>query len=107
MKPHKHAELIKAWADGAEIEERYKYKDKKFQDFYEWEAFEGNWSRSKYYEYRIKPESKPDVVRLYKVFDDGIARVLTGTDLANNAVPNLKLTFDGETGEPKSAEVLK
>ena len=23
MKPHKHAELIKAWADGAQIERRY------------------------------------------------------------------------------------
>jgi hypothetical protein len=27
MKPHKHAELIKAWADGAEIEWRIKGVD--------------------------------------------------------------------------------
>lgn len=27
MKPHKHAELIKAWADGAEIQYKYKEED--------------------------------------------------------------------------------
>ena len=27
MKPHKHAELIKAWADGAEIEQGVKTAD--------------------------------------------------------------------------------
>ena len=100
MKPHKHAELIKAWADGAEIQ--IKYND----GWCDWcIGSSPNWLDDE--EYRIKPEPKPDVARLYKVFGDGIARVLTGTDLANNAVPNLKITFDGETGEPKSAEVLK
>jgi hypothetical protein len=50
MKPHKHAELIKAWADGAEIE---------CWDGEEW--FEVNhpiWME--HYQFRIKPEIKPN-----------------------------------------------
>jgi len=48
MKPHKHAELIKAWADGAEIEYRSMNYD--------------NWISIKtptwhdHFEYRIKPQ---------------------------------------------------
>ena len=56
MKPHKHAELIKAWADGAEIQ--------CFHDHY------GIWQdiiSPPYWidgvQYRIKPEEKTPVVR--------------------------------------------
>lgn len=50
MKPHKHAELIKAWADGAEIQYRY-------QNFIDWYDIENpDWDVSK--EYRIKPAEK-------------------------------------------------
>jgi hypothetical protein len=53
MKPHKHAELIKAWADGAEIECKdcgawYYAKDPRWQEDME---------------YRIKPEPKPEPVK--------------------------------------------
>lgn len=55
MKPHKHAELIKAWADGAEIQYRpnanYDWVDKE----------EPLWFEE--YQYRIKPEEKKPVVR--------------------------------------------
>lgn len=52
-KPHKHAELIKAWADGAEIEGRD--QNSPYRADWQWEAFitpswHDNW------EYRIKPE---------------------------------------------------
>ncbi len=47
MKPHKHAELIKAWADGAEIE--YKVHNGG------WVALEHP-SWDDHNEYRIKPE---------------------------------------------------
>lgn len=53
-KPHKHAELIKAWADGAEIQ----FFDKNWMDCV------GNPNWNEWVEYRIKP--KPDLVRLYK-----------------------------------------
>ena len=94
MKPHKHAELIKAWADGAEIQHQ---------------GGDGNWYDSPSYppqmiwyegtNYRTKPEPKPDVVQY------ATARFNTISYRENQ--PNLQLTFNGETGKPKSAEVLK
>lgn len=99
MKPHKHAEAIKAWADGAEIEARI--------------SSTGQWVLVctpmwiEEYEYRIKPEPKPDVVKYFmhefnsvvgsrftQVFYEGIDRL------------DLKITWDGETGKLKKAEVL-
>jgi hypothetical protein len=52
-------------------------------------------------EYRIKPTPKPDVVCYYTadVNNRDVGKILMGD--------NLKLTFDGETGELKSAEVIK
>jgi hypothetical protein len=106
MKPHKHAELIKAWADGAEIE---------FQDSEGvWGVGIPKWNPDSVY--RIKPEPKPDVV-LYSI----VHRVSYGLPCSPYASmssayaqppdpqtpANLKLTFDGETGELKGAEVLK
>ena len=97
--PHKHAELIKAWADGAEIE--WKAQNGKWVDV----AFnEPTWAST--YEYRIKPEPKPDVVEfLYtenKPSGVSIKWHMSGCDARN-----LRLTFDGETGALKAAEVLK
>jgi hypothetical protein len=94
MKPHKHAELIKAWADGAEIEYRMIGTEKWVQlDIPSWFADE---------EYRIKPEQKPDEVHFYQALFDDLDAHRVNADYAN-----LKLTFDGETGELKSAEMLK
>ena len=94
MKPHKHAELIKAWADGAEIE-RYDHEDKDWLDDEQPLWYEAD-------EYRIKPEPKPDVVE-----ELSMQRNHNEVCMWCHGKPNLKLTFDGETGELKSAEVLK
>jgi len=89
MKPHKHSELIKAWADGAEIQV-LNYSG-------EWgDAPNPYWAE--HYEYRIKPKPKPDIVVSRWVFKDG--------STAQSSQSNVKYTFDGETGELKSAEVL-
>ena len=49
MKPHKHAELIKAWADGAEIQIRGNGNS--------WhDCIDGLLTFSKDYQYRIKPD---------------------------------------------------
>jgi len=125
MKPHKHAELIKAWADGAEIQLKGRNG--------EWIDIFPDWQEK--CEYRINPEPKPDVEDWHPDvrFEDGVYRF----DLPNGdefvIVPkqdevvygnarsyenpcflqtklkdsNLKLTFDGETGELKDAEVIK
>lgn len=53
MKPHKHCELVKAWADGAEIEERSIYHDSHC-----WTRNDNpNWNNDQF-EFRIKPKRK-------------------------------------------------
>lgn len=93
MKPHKHAEVIKAWADGAEIQ--------LLDDNGIWLDFrEGDtpaWNPA--YKYRVKPQPKPDVVVSRWVYSDG--------STSRCSQSNVRYTFDGETHELKSAEVLK
>ena len=89
--PHKHAELIKAWADGAVIQ--IKLQNGNWEECATWGV---SWDPD--YEYRIKPEPKPDVVRELFVTEDEVYFHLQRK--------NLTLTFDGETGKLKSAEVL-
>lgn len=89
--PHKHAELIKAWADGAEIQYSTGLS-------HLWHSAD-NPSWWKGYEYRIKPEPKPDVVETYWVES-------TSFKWDVERKHNLKLVFDGETGKLKAAEVL-
>lgn len=97
MKPHKHAKLIKAWADGAEIE--YTQIGDIQQQWMP--IFEGwSWDNKLVDKYRIKPQPKPDVVQIWNANPNEAPNYrLTGKY-------NLKLTFDGETGELKSAEVI-
>lgn len=57
---HKHADLIHAWADGAEIQELYKGT---------WVATDPEWYLDT--EYRIKPEEKKPVVRWLWATDEG------------------------------------
>lgn len=100
MKPHKHAELIKAWADGAKIECLV-------QPSNTWELREcPMWSVDA--TYRIKPQPKPDYVfygrAAFTYFDT--PPNIAGIGLLRGALDNLKLVFDGTTGQLKSAEVL-
>lgn len=65
MKPHKHAEVIKAWADGAEVQ----YLD----GINSWiDAANPQWDD--YTQYRIKPEPKPNLVvnAMMKFKENGI-----------------------------------
>ena len=91
---HKHAELIKAWADGAEIEV---YQPA----FGRWEEAEPAWHTS--FEYRIKPEPKPDIV-LWASMHPTKSNVYYSNPFGG---ANLKLTWDEKTRKLKSAEVLK
>ena len=102
MKPHKHAELIKAWADGAEIQ--YKSAAGIWCDF-------ENPIWDKDIKYRIKPEPKPDYVSTRRVFLKYCDSFGYYAEMENNALSgrpnNVRFTFDFETGELKSAEVIK
>lgn len=96
-KPHKHAELIKAWADGAEIQFRYNAN-------IPWSDVEGACGWDIDCEFRIKP--KEDYV-YYGVFDmDGSMSIESCFTKNKDKGDHIKVTFDGETGKLKSAEVL-
>lgn len=108
MKPHKHAALIKAWADGAKIQFRAIPNSGPWLDGNEnliWD----NWA-----EYRIKPEPKPDIVAVgileLDVFPPHLYKLgsyHTGFRVSEHwETNNVRVTFDGETGKLKLAEVL-
>ena len=88
---HIHADLIHAWADGAEIEIR-RNTDAPWE-----KTIVPKWYSE--FQYRIKPEPKPNVEALYYAS-------IYSVSPHSNRTPNLKLTFDVETCELKSAEVL-
>ncbi len=103
MTPHKHADLIKAWADGAKIEY--------------WDTLKNTWAQpcggtpmwNVNNTYRIKPEPKPDIT-VTRTID--LSHVPSG-DLANGMIAvgcwgrdNVKFVFDGETHKLKSVELL-
>lgn len=102
--PHKHAALIKAWADGAEIQ--------RANGLGGWWGV-GNaplWDTDA--EYRIKPETKPDVV-LYGSYNP--LQVLGADQRAvypfcltkqQSCVDEVKFTFDGESGKLKAVELI-
>mgnify|MGYP003479628918 FL=1 len=96
-KPHKYAEVIKAWADGAEVEFKPPYTSSW------WPTTTPTWDS--YYEYRIgvKEEVLITRVTLHK-------GSLTYPYLSTNSDPtygqkNLKLTFTD--GKLTAAEVIK
>ena len=93
---HKHAELIKAWADGAEIEFWSKSLEKWVADL------KPDWLTC--CEYRVKPKPKPDVV-LYAYSSDYIGT--THIRLATKAEANLELIYDGDTLKLKGSQVIK
>lgn len=97
MKPHKHAELIKAWADGAEIEYESHgiWVDEAYPDWYP------------EMQYRIKPEPKPDIETTL-VLMSGSAGWIEFKDYSSlgDALEEITLIRDGETGKLKSAEVI-
>jgi hypothetical protein len=96
-KPHRHAELIKAWADGAEIEVKLPSGAWHY-------CHDPYWGDNSVY--RIKPEPKPDFV-YYGVFYMNDSMILESCfTKTNDHGDHIKLTFDGETGKLKSAEVL-
>jgi hypothetical protein len=95
MTPHKHSEVIKAFADGIECEYKQCGDWFKIQKLQQFDIFDF---------VRIKPQPKPDVVKYITATNyDSIYNVTN----AKWDLDNVKLTFDGETGKLKSAEVIK
>lgn len=100
-KPHKHAEIIKLWADGAEVQQKYCGDD--------WRPFDGSWTERDEWKFCIKPEPRPDVVEYHNIYPNhGHSTYENAKYSARGGSKGIvKITFDGETGALKAAEVLK
>lgn len=93
--PHKHAEAIKAWADGAKIEYRRSPQ-------HHWEPANDPLHWWTGFEYRAKPEPVVEVKYGY-IKDDRSAVV--GLIQVQSMMDNLKVTFID--GKAVSAEIIK
>jgi hypothetical protein len=105
-KQHIHADVIKAWADGAKIQVRScsSLCENKWSGWCNVEQPEWH----KHQEYRVKPEPKPDFVYYGQLDESARGRYNLGSCFTSDRdrSDQLKLTFDGETGKLKSAEIL-
>lgn len=99
MKPHKHAEVLRAIADGKEVQ----FKNQISGAWVETNHVNLNPITHPELEWRVKPEPKPDVTLSSCI----------GIDVDNYlfldvmAGANIIFTFDGETGKLKAAEVIE
>lgn len=95
MKPHKHAELIKAWADGAEIECRTNISSGWISaDTPRW--YEGT-------EYRLAKKPPPDQIFFTEITIHGVA---AWSKERNELIDNVCLIFDGENYKLKKVKIL-
>jgi hypothetical protein len=95
-KPNKHAELIKAWADGAEIQVKYETAP-------DWATIDNpRWSNN--LQYRIKPNRPKEIEKILYLYLDIEKNELHNRD---SLVKNIMMVFDGDTGILKSAEMIK
>ena len=100
---HKHADLIHAWANGATIEGRFPGG--------EWKLAVPYWLDE--FEYRVKPEPKPYVVRYAGVYPEGgIGPPCINIDSVKFGVVGaypvgiIRIVIDGECGY-LAAEVVE
>jgi len=100
---HKHWTFIVAWANGAEIELQFPSGKWVGVPMPSWDTVST---------YRIKPEPKPDKVVYGWITEDksrdncSLYKLQGACAVQDNNTDNIKLTFDGETGKLKSAEVI-
>jgi len=95
---HKHYDLIVAWANGATIEFFARRQG-------EWRpAYNPTWDVDM--EYRIKPEPKPDSVKIRKLTYNADIDCVLLQSMSDARDANMMFIFDGETGALKDAQVL-
>ena len=103
MTPHKHHDLIVAWAKGADIQ---------WYDGSTWITTpHPGWATQ--HSYRIKPEPKPDVIlygcvvkKHWTEYEEEGSVFICNIDTLKIKTDNVKFIFDGETGKLKKAEVI-
>jgi hypothetical protein len=94
MTEHKHAEVLRAIADGKEVEYWYKY---------EWRQDSStNPITNGHLEWRIKPEPKPPIV-----LNEHLYLCLRGKPTFKLLYqPNIRFTFDPDTMLPIKVELI-
>ena len=102
MKPHVHAEFIKAWADGEPIEVLI---GDSWQDAGSINSVVGWYSNSKY---RIKPQHDMVLFSIARPITEigNIKRAMVSDAFPVAAGCNLKLVYDAQTVALKHAEVI-
>jgi hypothetical protein len=106
MKPHKHAELIKAWADGADIQIQLLVGNELKPEWHD--DYDPRWADNR--KYRIKPETKPDIVKSFILESNPILGLRLNEISGFKMQPHedwIRIVFDGETAKMKSVEILK
>ena len=111
--PHKHAALIKAWAEGAEIERKAQFSNGTSEKWISCKT--PHWWDD--YVYRIKPEPTPDVTQYVciksserwcspRIHCHSEHNWNDGTGIQYTSFANAKFTFDGETSKLKAVELI-
>jgi hypothetical protein len=95
---HKHSEVIKAFVDGIQCE-FWCNGDNDWLEINCLDTFDSGLL------IRIKPEPKPDVVRYGYISSPNMRNI--NLTFCSFDIDNVKLIWDGETGELKSVEVIK
>lgn len=109
MNPHKHKDLIIAWANGAQIE--FRYFNEFEQEWGKWNLMRpdcGEFESSYFAQYRLKPPA--DIVlerRIHVLFSNGGMYAEFDNNALSGLPNNVSFTFDGTTFEPKSMEIIK
>ena len=101
-KPHPHLNLIIKWAaDPQNVKVQYYSK------------LSNQWidhptpSWDERYDWRVKPEVKPDVVRTAQAYFSSLGNYVISPLIAGRLdVDNVEFTFDGETRELKSVRLI-
>ena len=99
--PHVHAEVIKAWADGATIQ-IWRKNNETWIDCIAPSFFVD-------YKYRVKPEPEPDRVNESFCYLSaiGVVNALPTTSAGTATYGGkVRFTFDGETGKLKAVELI-
>lgn len=101
--PRIHAEVIKAWADGAQIQLW-------INGTQEWKdvgvgGYPVIFSATE--KFRVKPEPMPDIIKYFHTnIDEDTGKVYV-TPQFYSTHSNIKVVFDGDTRELKSVELIK
>jgi hypothetical protein len=93
MSEHKHAALIKAWADGAKIQ-KFSKRNQVWED-----SDNPSWSEETEYRLRVKPDY---AIELNAHILNGELFIDVGAKF-----PILSLVFDAKTNELKSADLIQ